>query len=368
MPYTNLDKITRDVARVTAAEKVPAAELSALVREMFLACGVSEQHAELAAESAMYATLRGVTSHGAVHMPLYLTGLLDGTIKNTPDFVWSGDYEATRVLDADNALGLVASRVALDKAMEIAKAYGVGSVAVRNSSHFGAAGYYAELAARRGLIAIASCNASPALAPTGGKEPLLGTNPIAAGFPVPGGDPIVIDMATTVVARSRIRLAKSLGESIPAHWAFDADGNPTTDPSRAVEGTLQPIGGPKGYGLSLMVELLCSALSDGLPGFDVNYENIVKRPSRISHFFLVLNPQGFAGFDRYGARAGHIAGVIEKTKRIDPNVPPRLPGARGHQARQDYQRAGIVMGEGLRRALTDAGKMLADRLTPAPPA
>jgi LDH2 family malate/lactate/ureidoglycolate dehydrogenase len=358
MPET----ISREIARIAALERVPPTELAALVKNMFLAAKVSAEHADLAAEAVMYATMRGVTSHGAVHMPLYLIGLLDGTIKNAPNFVWSGGYTSSQVLDADNGLGLVASRIALDKAIEFAKACGVGAVAVRNSSHFGAAGYYAELAAQQNLIAVASCNASPALAPTGGKEPLLGTNPIAAGFPVPGSEPIIIDMATTLVARSRIRLAKSLGETIPPDWAFDADGNPTTDPSRAIEGTLQPIGGAKGYGLSLMVELLCSALSDGLPGFEVNYENLVKRSSRISHFFLVLNPQGFAGLDRYDARAEHIAAVVSTTKRIDPNVPPRLPGARGHAVRKEFRQGGIVITEGLRRALSESDKLLTERL------
>src|SRR5690606_12280009 len=117
-----------------------------------------------------------------------------------------------------------------------------------------------------------------------------GTNPIGVAFPLPGEEPIVADMATTIVARSRIRRAKTLGQSIPEGWAFDKEGSPTTDPSAAVEGTLAAIGGPKGYALSLMTELFCSALSDGQPGFEITYENVVKRPSRIGHFFLVLDP------------------------------------------------------------------------------
>src|SRR5690606_18150892 len=127
----------------------------------------------------------------------------------------------------------------------------------------------------------------------GATEARLGTNPIAAAFPVPGEDTIVLDMATTVVARSRIRHAKTEGKPIPADWALDAAGNPTTDPGEAIKGTVRPIGGPKGFGLGLVVELLCSALSGGQPGFDVTYENLVKRPSGISQFFLALTPAGF---------------------------------------------------------------------------
>ena len=152
---------------------------------------------------------------------------------------------------------------------------------------------------RQGLIGFAFTNASPAIAPTGSKEALLGTNPIGAAFPLPDADPIVVDMATSVVARSRIRYMLALGQkTLPDGWALDPDGKPTNDPAVAVKGSVLPIGGPKGYALSLMVELLCSALSDGEPGFQVTYENVVKRPSTISQFFFAMNPEGFVGLDR----------------------------------------------------------------------
>ena len=127
-----------------------------------------------------------------------------------------------------------------------------------------------------------------------------------------------MDMATSVVARSRIRAMLALGvKELPDGWALDPDGKPTNDPAIAVKGSVLPIGGPKGYALSLMVELLCSALSDGEPGFQVTYENVVKRPSTISQFFFAMNPQGFVGLDAYGKRAAHIAGKLKSAKPID---------------------------------------------------
>jgi (2R)-3-sulfolactate dehydrogenase (NADP+) len=234
-------------------------------------------------------------------------------------------------------------------------------VAVRNSSHFGVAGYYADRAAERGLIGLSFSNAMPAMAAPGGKLPLLGTNPIAAAFPIPGRDTLVLDMATTVVARSRIHHARAQGHAIPGAWALDPEGRPTTDPEQAVKGTLLPIGGPKGFGLGLMVELFCSALSDGQPGFEVTYEDRVKRPSGICQFFLVMNPAGFAGGDRYGARAGYITGVISATPAISDEAPPRLPGARGHAIERRVQREGVPVTAVLRSALEKTARLMERR-------
>ena len=210
-------------------------------------CGVPRADADIAAEVALWAQLHGSDSHGLVHLPLYVRGLLDRTIKSRPDFTTTHAMPCCVVIDADHGLGLVASRRAIDMAIDIAKSQGLGAVAVRNSSHFGAAGYYAERAAEQGLIGLAFTNAMPAIAPTGGTEGLLGTNPIGAAFPLPGADPIVADMATAMVARSRIRHALAAGQkTIPEGWALDPEGKPTTDPAVAVKGSLLPIGGPKG--------------------------------------------------------------------------------------------------------------------------
>jgi L-2-hydroxycarboxylate dehydrogenase (NAD+) len=351
-----LAKRLRDFA---GADRVAPAELAALASDVFVLCGVPRPDADVAAEVALWAQLHGSESHGIVHLPLYTRGLLDRTIKSNPAFSVSQTMPASAVLDADHALGLVASRRALDMAMAFARNHGLGAVAVRNSSHFGAAGYYAERAAEEGLIGLAFTNAQPAIAPTGAIEGLLGTNPIGVAFPVPGADPIVADMATATVARSRIRHALAAGQkTIPEGWALDPSGQPTTDPALAVKGSILPIGGPKGYALALMVEIFCSALSDGEPGFQVTYENVVKRPSNICQFFLVLNPAGFAGQEAYGARMSHIAEVIGKAKPMAGAPPPRLPGARGHAVKRKVAADGIAMFDNLRAALKNVAGMI----------
>lgn len=355
----NRSGLAAKLRQTAAGDKVTPAELAALVADVFACCGVPRDDAEIGAEVALWAQTHGSDSHGVVHLPLYTRGLLDGTIKSEPAITTARALPCSVVMDADHALGLVASRRAMDIAIEIATSHGIGAVAVRNSSHFGAAGYYADHAAAHGLIGLAFTNASPAIAPTGGTEGLFGTNPIGVAFPMPNADPIIADMATAMVARSRIRHALAAGQTaIPEGWALDPSGRPTTDPAAAVKGSVLPIGGPKGYALSLMVESLCSALSDSEPGFQVTYENVVKRPSNICHFFLALNPQGFAGAEAYGSRMSHIAAMVGKAKPMAGAEPPRLPGARGQAVKRKVAAEGIVMFDNLRAALNTVAGML----------
>jgi LDH2 family malate/lactate/ureidoglycolate dehydrogenase len=358
---SNVAQLVHRLKDAAACERMAADEFTALLADTFRHAGLSSADAAIAAEVAAYGTLHGSDAHGAVQMPLYVTGLLDGTIKSAPNIVQSNNLPCCIVMDADNALGLVVSRHAIDAAIGLAKKFGLGAVAVRNSSHFGGAGYYSERAARQDVIGFAFTNASPAIAPTGSKEALFGTNPIGVGFPLPGEEPLVADMATSVVARSRIRYMLALGQkALPEGWALDPDGKPTTDPAVAVKGSVLPIGGPKGYALSLMVELLCSALSDGEPGFQVTYENVVKRPSTISQFFFAINPEGFAGLDRYGKRAAHIVDRARNAKPIE-GASPRLPGALSAEIARRSEAEGLAMFDNLRHALRTVADLIEKR-------
>jgi LDH2 family malate/lactate/ureidoglycolate dehydrogenase len=359
---TNAAQLARRLREAADAERVAVAGFTALVTELFRHAGLSAHDADAAAEVAVYGQLRGSDAHGAVQLPLYITGLLDGTIKHSPNVATTNNLPCCIVMDADHGLGLVIGQKAIDAAIALAKTHGLGAVAVRNSSHFGGAGYFSERAARQGLIGFAFTNASPAIAPTGAREAVLGTNPIGVAFPLPGADPIIADMATSVVARSRIRAMLALGQkTIPDGWAIDPDGRPTTDPGVAVKGSVLPIGGPKGYALALMVELLCSALSDGEPGMQVTYENVVKRPSTISQFFFAMNPAGFVGLDRYGKRAGHIADVLKNAKPIEDSAPPRLPGGRGLAIERKSRAEGLAMFDNLRHALRSVADLIEKR-------
>ncbi len=359
----NAAEIAKRLNEAAGQKKIAASEFVVLLRDTFRHAGLSDSDAAIAADVAAHGTLHGSDAHGAVQMPLYITGLLDGTIKSRPNVQVTGNLPCCKLIDADHSLGLVIGQKAMDLATEIAKTHGMGAVAVRRSSHNGTAGYYSERAAGQGLIGMAFTNAMPAIAPTGSTEALLGTNPIGAAFPLPDADPIIIDMATSVVARSRIRAMQALGKPLPEGWAIDAEGKPTTDPAIAVKGSVLPIGGPKGYALALMVELLCSALSDAEPGFQVTYENMVKRPSNIAQFYLALNPAGFVDKGRYEARASHVADVILKAKPAAGSSVPRLPGARGHAANRAAKADGLAVSDNLANALKNTARIIESRNT-----
>lgn len=347
---------------IAAAATVPAAELRDVAAALFGALGLPRDDAATAAEVALHAQLSGSDSHGLVHLPLYATGLLDRTIQPQPVLKISRNGTCTACIDAGCGLGLVVSRRAMALAVELAGQHGMGAVAVCSSSHFGAAGYYVDMAARSGMIGIAVSNAAPAIAPTGGVTALLGTNPIGVGVPLGDGAPMVLDMATAMVARSRIRQMLAAGQTtIPDGWAIDPDGNPTTDAAAAIAGSVLPIGGPKGFGLALLVELLSSALADGPPGFDITYENVVKRPSGTGHFFLAINPAGFAGAAPFARRAGHIAEVIETSRGRAGGPPPRLPGRRNGAARSPGPAREISPGPNLKAAMRQTADLLERR-------
>src|SRR3954470_13127663 len=211
---TDAVHLVRRLRAAAGSQRISAEDFTALVGDTFRHAGLSAAHADIAAEVAAHGTLHGSDAHGAVQMPLYVTGLLDGTIKCKPDVQVSGHLPCCKLMDADHALGLVGGQKAIDAAIKMAKTYGRGAVAVRRSSHNGTAGYYSERAAEHGMIGMAFTNAMPAVAPTGSTEALLGTNPIGAGFPLPGTDPIIIDLATSVVARSRIRAMLTQGKTL----------------------------------------------------------------------------------------------------------------------------------------------------------
>ncbi|MSP88432.1 MAG: Ldh family oxidoreductase [Alphaproteobacteria bacterium] len=359
--------MTTLAARVQALagrKSIDAVELAALATDILAGSGFSSADARLAADILCDAQLRGSQSHGLMHLPVYLRGLLDGSVNAAPRYQVDTVANGTAVVDADNALGVLAGAHVIDLLVPIARRQGIAAAAVRNSNHFGVAGYFVERATQQGLICMVFSNASPTMAPTGATEALFGTNPIAFGCPMPGADPVIMDMATSGVARARIRQAWREGRTIPSDWALDAAGRPTTDPAAALKGTIQPLGGAKGYGLALVADLLSSALADGRPGFDVvSVQETVGKPAGVSHFFVVIDPAGFAGAARYDERAGAIAARVASTVPIDAAAPVRMPGSRGHETRRHARRDGVPLTPALLEALAKAAGQVDGRVS-----
>ena len=253
------------------------------------AAGLNATDAELCADTLVQAELWGHASHGVLRLPWYVARLASGACdaKGRPALVQ--DLGPLAQVDAQDAMGQVATTFAMDEAVRRAGVHGIAAVSVRNSNHFGTAMYYTLRAARRGMIAFLSTNASPAMAPWGGREKAVGTNPWSWAAPAGERAPLVLDMANTSVARGKIYLAQQKGEHIPLDWALDSAGRPTDDAQAAIAGLIQPMGGHKGYAIALMMDVLSGVLSGGAFGPDVIGPYTPKGRSGAGHFIFVLD-------------------------------------------------------------------------------
>lgn len=221
---------------------------------------VPEDHAEILMETLLDADQKGVHTHGFYRLPTYIEQINRGNINPNPNITMENRNTLISVMNGGGGLGSVISSIAMKEAIQTSRNHGVGVVSVSGSNHFGTAAYYTEMAANQDQIGIAMTNASPAIAPTGGKKGVLGNNPWSISVNSSLGHPITLDMANSI-ARGKIRLKALAGESIPHGWALDKDGQPTIDPNEALEGLLLPIGDHKGYGITLMIEILAGVLS-----------------------------------------------------------------------------------------------------------
>lgn len=318
-------------------KKIPAAQLEIFAKDLLHAMGVRPSDAEILWDSMAYADLRGKTTHGVTRLPLYWKNIQAGTIDPQAQPVTVSDKGALAVLDSCNGFGQIAAVHAVKLAVQKAKAFGISAVGVRNSNNFGAAGYYGLLAAEQGVASLVMANASPALAAPGASVPVLGTNPLCFAAPgasaaggasdVAGCPPIIFDMASTVAARSKIRLALKNQESIPQDWAVDTAGNPTSNPKEALAGALLPAGGAKGYGLALMVDYFAGLLTGSAFAGRVKPLGNTEAPSRNGHFFIAVDVAAFYGEDEYQERYNELVEALKASGEV-----VRLPGERPSRA------------------------------------
>jgi LDH2 family malate/lactate/ureidoglycolate dehydrogenase len=312
--------------------------LRELATAAFAGAGMSDDDAALTADTLISADLRGVMSHGMVRLPVYVRNLREGTVSPTAQPVVVSDSPSTALLDGQNAMGQVVGVRAIDLAIEKARATGVASVGARHSNHFGTCAYYALRAAQRDMIGIAATNGAAAMAPWGAVEPMVGNNPLAVAAPA-GPAPIVLDMAMTVVARGKIRLAQLRGEPLPPGWGFDKLGHPSQDAGEVLAGSLAPVGGYKGYGLAVVVDLLTAvltgaALSPELEnmGFTAGADGPTlahgpEPPGQgTGHWFLALDIAAFLPLDEFERRAAGYAALLHAAPRAEGTSAIYLPG------------------------------------------
>lgn len=267
-------------------------ELFKLVADKLIKAGVNQEHAKIVAEVLIHANLRGVDSHGALRTEHYVKRINEGGINRSPEFKVKKTGPCTAIFDGDDGLGHVVTKEAMDLAIELAEENGVGMVAVTNSSHCGALSYFVEQAARKNYIGMASTQTDKFVVPFGGAKPFFGTNPIAYGFPANEKKPIILDMATSNVAYGKILQAREVGKSIPETWGVDGQGNSTTDPFQ-VE-SLLPFGGPKGYGLGMVVDIFSGLLTGSAFGPHITpmYGDYSEK-RKLGHFVCAYNISAF---------------------------------------------------------------------------
>ena len=280
-------------------------ELKGLMKNKLMQAGLKADHADMTADVLTWSDERGYHSHGAVRVEYYSERIAKGGITVDPKFEWRETGPCSAVFEGDNGCGYVASVLAMEKAIEMAKKSGIAVVGIRNISHSGSIGYYTEMAAKADLVAIACCQSDPMAVPYGGIEPYYGTNPISFAAPTADERTVVFDMATTVQAWGKILDKRSRHESIPDTWAVDAKGRPVTD-SRLVN-ALVPIEGAKGYGLMMMVDIFSGVLL-GVP-FGKHVSSMYHDLSagrELGQMFIVMDPSRFVGLDAFKASMSQV--------------------------------------------------------------
>ncbi len=294
---------------------VDAPDLAAFMARVSRHHGVPAADADLLADSLVVAELWGHPSHGAIRLPWYLTRIRTGAMEAATRVETVRDNGPVVVLDGHDGLGQVVTQHAVDLGVERAKAHGISAVAVRGSGHFGTAAYFTRQAADQGCIALLATNASPAMAPWGGRSRLIGTNPWSIAAPGPDGDVLVMDMANTAVARGKVYVAADRGTQIPDGWGARADGTPTTDPREAIEGLILPVGGAKGYVMAFMFDVLAGVLTGSAFGADVVGPYRPEGRSGAGHLLITLDVAAFAERADYEAR---VRSLVEQVRGSAP--------------------------------------------------
>jgi len=302
-------------------------ELTTLAIQVLQANGVSRADAEAAAEILVLADLFGISTHGVDRLPSYTDRMHRGGIDPVAAIDINRPAPSLVRVDGKNGLGPVVAQKALKACLAAARETGVATAFIKGSNHFGPTLPYAYLAAQQGFASIVASNATTTIAPTGGSAARLGNNPLGMGIPNPSGDPIILDMAMSVVARAKIRRAAACGEAIPATWATDKDGRPTTSPEAALDGFLLPIGGYKGYGLALMVDLFAGLLSNAAYLTHVSsWVDAPESPQNLGHFFLCIDAARLGSQQWLGTAMQDFIAILKDTPQAEPDHPVLLPG------------------------------------------
>ncbi|KAF4551059.1 Hypothetical protein D9617_14g075150 [Elsinoe fawcettii] len=280
------------------------ADAKAFATAVLVGNGLSSEDATTVAEGLVAADLRGVDTHGINRLPSYMTRVRKGLNDPKAQPVLTQITPAVVQVDAKNAFGFIGAKVGMTRAIEMAQTFGIGMVTVKHSNHFGMSAWLVQQAIDAGMMSLVFTNSSPALPVWGGKEKLMGVSPIACG--APGEHPFILDMAPSIAARGKIYKAKRRGEKIPTDWALDGEGRPTDDPAAALEGVMLPMGGPKGSGLAIMMDVFSGVLSGSAFAGGVTGPYDFSKPADVGHFLVAIKPDLFMSMTEFKERMEHL--------------------------------------------------------------
>jgi L-2-hydroxycarboxylate dehydrogenase (NAD+) len=347
-------------------DRMPIDKVESFIQDVFLALGVPEQDATICASVLIASDLRGIESHGIARLKYYYDRIRTGIQYPRTEMEIISEGPTTALVDGHHGMGHVIAYRSMEMAIAKAKGFGLGAVAVRNSTHFGIAGYYALMAAQADMIGLAVTNARPSVAPTFSTEPLLGTNPIAFAAPSDGPHPFCFDAATSIAQRGRIEVAARAREPLPPEWAIGPDGHPLTDPQEVLqrlghgEAALLPVGGVgeiagghKGYGLAALVEILSASLCGG--AFLCDLLGVAKdgsrRPHMLGHFFLAIDIGHFLPVQQSRETTGAIMKALASAPVAAEAEHVFVAGEKEHLSQARIRSEGVRVGEQLRADL-----------------
>ncbi len=349
--------------------KIPEQKLKDFCNAVWMKLGVPEKDARTTTDVLVLADLRGIDSHGVARLPRYFNDLKNGWTKPTDQSKITRETKAVAMIDGGQSLGQVVGRKGMELAIRKAKETAVGIVSVCNSHHYGIAGYYSLMALEHDLIGISMTNAAPLVVPTFGRTAVLGTNPISLTAPAMKETPFVLDMATSVVPRGKLEVYDREKKKIPLGWAVDTTGRGTSDPhivldalSKRLGGGILPLGGEgeeysghKGYGLALMVDVLCGVLSGAATGLGVDVD---KAKPNVGHFFMAIDPSAFRPLDEFKRDMDLLARELKDSPKAQGQNRIYVHGEKSFAKTEKYRREGVPLTAPVVESLKKAGSEL----------
>jgi LDH2 family malate/lactate/ureidoglycolate dehydrogenase len=343
-----------------STKRVPYTNLKSFIESAMVALKLPQNHAATVAEYMASADLQGSDGHGVIRLPQYTRRILAGGVNTSPNITIESERAATALINGDNGMGHVVMKFATELAIKKAKSSGMAWVGSRLSNHAGPASLYSRMALDHDMVglyfAVGNANHLPAW---GGLDMLLSTNPISVAVPTHKETPIVLDMATTVAAYGKVKAKAQKGEMMPEGWMIDFNGQPLLDPKRSEEGFLLPIGGYKGYGLSLIVGILAGTLNNAAMGravIDFNHDD--SSVTNTGQAIAIIDPAAFGDTQAFKDRVDQLIGELKASKKMPGVERIWLPGEQSALKCVDYTRNGIPISEGLETQLNKVSEQL----------